>query len=106
MSIDLIIKAETEGLETEEEVVELAKFYIDTGLVNSTGSNQRFVASVVETFPEAFQAPKPKRYHDGCSYCDREYAKNGDKLTMMPSHDASSRCQSGGHNHCTCDTCF
>jgi len=49
---------------------------------------------------------KPKRYHDGCSYCDREYETNGQKLAMMPSHTASSRCQSGGYNHCTCDTCF
>lgn len=23
-----------------------------------------------------------------------------------PPHFASSRCQSGGHNHCSCDTCF
>lgn len=23
-----------------------------------------------------------------------------------PSHEASSRCESGGHAHCTCDTCF
>lgn len=23
-----------------------------------------------------------------------------------PRHDASSRCESGGRNHCTCDVCF
>jgi hypothetical protein len=23
-----------------------------------------------------------------------------------PAHDASPRCQSGKHAHCTCDTCF
>lgn len=23
-----------------------------------------------------------------------------------PAHDASPRCQSGKHSHCTCDTCF
>lgn len=26
--------------------------------------------------------------------------------SMLPSHSASSRCESGGRNHCTCDTCF
>lgn len=25
---------------------------------------------------------------------------------MMPPHDASPRCESGKHSHCTCDTCF
>lgn len=25
---------------------------------------------------------------------------------LMPPHDASSRCESGKHSHCTCDTCF
>lgn len=35
-----------------------------------------------------------------CAYCDA----NRDE--MMPPHDASSRCESGKHPHCTCDTCF
>lgn len=38
---------------------------------------------------------------EGCAYCERN---KGD--SMMPSHDASSRCESGKHNHCACDTCF
>jgi hypothetical protein len=38
-----------------------------------------------------------------CSLCDQLRAK-GEK--HHPSHDASSRCQSGGHSHCSCDTCF
>ena len=25
---------------------------------------------------------------------------------LMPRHEASSNCESGRHNHCTCDTCF
>lgn len=25
---------------------------------------------------------------------------------MKPNHDASPRCESGGHEHCSCDTCF
>lgn len=36
-----------------------------------------------------------------CVTCDRHRGE-----TMMPSHDASPRCESGRHNHCTCDTCF
>lgn len=54
---------------------------------------------------------------DGCAICGEhaEYidshpdAPNG---FFAPSHDGSSRCQSGSlasggrHAHCTCDTCF
>lgn len=36
-----------------------------------------------------------------CTYC-RQHTPG----EMMPSHTASPRCQSGGRNHCTCDTCF
>lgn len=25
---------------------------------------------------------------------------------MYPPHFASTRCESGGYNHCSCDTCF
>lgn len=40
-----------------------------------------------------------------CAYCQEYY--NHPKLSpFMPSHRASSRCRSGGHNHCTCDTYF
>ena len=38
-----------------------------------------------------------------CSYCDLEYQK---PTWVFPPHTASPRCQSGGYNHCTCDTCF
>jgi hypothetical protein len=38
-----------------------------------------------------------------CVYCDAE-REHGDG--HHPSHDASPRCESGGHNHCTCDVCF
>lgn len=48
--IDLIIKAETEGV-TAEEAVELAAYYLATGLVNSTGSIGRFVDDVAAAFP-------------------------------------------------------
>ncbi len=38
-----------------------------------------------------------------CAYCDRA-RDTGD--TMCPPHTASSRCNSGKHDHCTCDTCY
>ena len=42
------------------------------------------------------------RRHDvpGCPRCDRE------PTVYHPSHDASSRCESGGREHCSCDVCF
>lgn len=38
-----------------------------------------------------------------CKYCDRERDAGS---TFHPPHDASQRCESGKHSHCTCDTCF
>lgn len=38
-----------------------------------------------------------------CAYCDRLVRED---ITFAPPHDASPNCESGGHNHCTCDTCF
>lgn len=38
-----------------------------------------------------------------CAYCDRERAQ-GNK--WFPPHTARPQCQSGQHNHCTCDTCY
>ncbi len=35
-----------------------------------------------------------------CKYCDEEEGH------FHPPHDASSRCESGKHAHCSCDTCF
>lgn len=39
---------------------------------------------------------------DHCLTCDDVRANNG----FGPSHDASSRCESGKHEHCACDICF
>ncbi len=51
---------------------------------------------------ETPKPPRRTRMPEGeCPYCD-EY---GDE-DMMPPHDASPRCESGKHPHCTCDTCF
>ena len=32
--------------------------------------------------------------------------KRAGKLAFGPPHKASPNCESGGHSHCTCDTCF
>lgn len=45
---------------------------------------------------EAYRRPPGE-----CSYCD---AHRND--SMMPSHTASARCESGKRAHCTCDTCY
>ncbi len=42
-------------------------------------------------------------YVDGCTFCDRMKAEG---CAFFPMHDASHCCESGGHNHCTCDVCF
>jgi hypothetical protein len=54
--LSLIIKAECEGLDSEDEAVELAVAYITTGLIHSTGSAGRFVRDVSEAYPEEFAA--------------------------------------------------
>jgi hypothetical protein len=49
-------------------------------------------------------APHARRRHKlpagECKSCDRE------KGSFHPPHDASDRCESGKHSHCSCDTCF
>lgn len=37
---------------------------------------------------------------DNCSYCIENIGK------PVPRHEASSSCESGKRNHCTCDICF
>jgi hypothetical protein len=39
-------------------------------------------------------------YDPNCAACKR------DSGTMSPPHTASTSCESGGSNHCTCDRCF
>ena len=47
--LDIIMKAESEGLDTDEEVVEYAVAILDTGLYRSQGHYGRFLASLQET---------------------------------------------------------
>lgn len=42
-----------------------------------------------------------RRPRGECAYCDEHRTDS-----MMPSHTASARCESGKHPHCTCDICF
>ncbi len=55
----------------------------------------------------AEKEPKPHRRHKlppgECKYCDHEREISND---FHPSHDATNGCESGKHNHCTCDKCF
>jgi hypothetical protein len=48
------------------------------------------------------KTPQHRAPEGECSLCDKARATGG----METSHDASKRCQSGGRNHCSCDTCF
>ena len=51
----------------------------------------------------AFAESKTGRIYrsDDCAYC---VAHRDD--SMMPPHQASSACESGKYDHCTCDTCY
>lgn len=48
-------------------------------------------------------AKRIERERETCSFCKKIH-DSGESLA--PEHRASPRCQSGGHPHCTCDTCF
>jgi hypothetical protein len=52
--LNLILKAETEGLDSIDECVDLAIGYITSGLIHSTGSAGRFVRDVSEAYPDEF----------------------------------------------------
>lgn len=51
--------------------------------------------------------PVPVRRHKAplgeCKFCDE---MRGVATDFHPSHDASPRCESGKHAHCSCDICF
>jgi hypothetical protein len=42
-----------------------------------------------------------KAPHGECDCCNKEGLN-----FFHPPHDASERCESGKHPHCSCDTCF
>jgi hypothetical protein len=47
----------------------------------------------------ADQRPHRRQTDPDCSWCQKWQGQG-------PAHDASPNCESGGHSHCTCDTCF
>jgi hypothetical protein len=48
-ALDAIVQGETEGLDGHDEVVAYARALVDTDLVNSTGSNQRFIRDFLDS---------------------------------------------------------
>jgi hypothetical protein len=40
-----------------------------------------------------------------CEFCNKWGPAPGE-IKLFPSHDPSTRCESGKRSHCTCDTCF
>jgi len=52
---ELVMKAESEGLDTEEEFHAYIWLLVDSGLVNSTGSNQRLVNDFANGHGEAWK---------------------------------------------------
>jgi hypothetical protein len=58
-------------------------------------------AQTTEALKAAMEALEAKRREiAACAYCQEN------KGVMHPPHFASSRCESGKRNHCTCDICF
>jgi len=52
-----------------------------------------------------------------CKTCDQEREEEARRAEILardidsmmafhPPHDASPNCESGGHNHCSCNVCF
>jgi hypothetical protein len=60
--LDLIIKAENEGLDTEMEFFAYVWFLVSSGLVNSTGSNQRLVADFAMSHGEDWKTTAKDGY--------------------------------------------
>jgi len=47
-------------------------------------------------------------FYEGCSQCakNREEFERTGHVPFGPRHQAGLSCRSGGHPHCTCDSCF
>lgn len=75
MSLDLVIKFETEGIDDLDEALALADFVFATGLHRSTGSWGRFLATMAEhhgwtppVLPNRLRANGADRCACGCKY--------------------------------------
>jgi len=69
-----------------------AKFKAKRALILEAVSAQIAIDAVVNGVRRAIEAD--------CVHCQKYKAEYG------PRHFASSRCESGGRAHCTCDVCF
>lgn len=63
-TIDLILKAETEGLDTETEYFAYIWTLVTSGLVNSTGSMQRLVADFTFNYGEGWETACKEAYDE------------------------------------------
>ncbi|MEK6880048.1 MAG: hypothetical protein AABY22_10590 [Nanoarchaeota archaeon] len=45
-----------------------------------------------------------KYWDENCKFCLEQDPLNSG--VMFPPHEASESCESGKHEHCTCDVCF
>ena len=41
-----------------------------------------------------------------CAFCKEHFYTHPTLQPFAPGHKPKPRCESGGHPHCTCDTCF
>lgn len=74
---------------------------IDRAEVEKLRTSLRQIAALKLDIVAAIQPDRPRSRRTkvpGCPSCDND--EHG------PAHYASPNCQSGGHNHCSCDTCF
>lgn len=66
-------------------------------------NRRRKMDKTVDRDPNYVWKHRHKAEPGECLYCDRERAAGNH---FHPPHDASPRCESGKHSHCSCDTCF
>lgn len=96
--LDIIIKAETEGLDTEEEVVEYAIAIIDSKLYKSAGHFGRFLASLQETElwaqVEAHYAAPAESFKHQCEYCGRTIMGEDEGSLLMGIDEHDQHCYS------------
>jgi hypothetical protein len=62
--------------------------------------HKQYIDAIMGRDRKIVEAASQRRYRiPGCPTCEL-YRNEG------PWHDASPRCESGHHNHCTCAKCF
>lgn len=105
---DLRRAVETQLMFSAEKIVEFFKDDLDGVADEVLAVRQKErdrIAQVRASAKSAKQEPVWMRMapEGECVLCDRARATDDQ---MMPNHSASPRCESGSHNHCTCDRCY